>query len=663
MTVGPNFRLLGSVNMDVSLSGSFKAAVTLADWDTQVSFPDPGTSGEFDPQDLQTPEDKTQPGDASFDWSVQAEGQITAHLKPQASFSITWGSVFSSLDNCEVDLVLDGYMQAYVRAGVSGGSSTDTSASVCYRANMGAELYVKLDAPDQFNWLLEQSPWSLNKWGPVSVSNETCPISSSKRTVHPGGGSDLALQWSRKKRDSAVIGPLLHFSFGLSCPDQSGNATGEIPSCPLCTESTVSKRWLEIGSNDTELTIDSLFARDNDADGGSCVYYPFAETACPASGVSARGVPEKRDKKIWTYTDSSGTSWDFTSSAYPNCGKAVSDAGIGKWYGYDASQQQPACVPSTFKKNDGTETYFCPERLRDRARLRMADVRAVRRMVARRHRAPSAGRIHDAQPGVGRTGHHGRARGQRLAHEHGAPRRRHGRLVELPRLLHPRARRGQQRAVARARRRQDEPAEGDLRDEKPGRGQGGCCDHYDLRQECGRCLHVPRLRPTDDQHGGRGYLKQVHAQLQLDRPRQRRLPDALPRPACRGRRRHPGHQRRARLRGPHNPGAERRQHALAVEDVYRSVAGTIEANAKSYCTAASQYFVATAANPSPKYLITTGNMVNGAWATSAFGAGGWCVAPKLPRPQGGGGLYGAYAYPAYTVDAKGATVNLGNPEP
>lgn len=90
---------------------------------------------------------------------------------------------------------------------------------------------------------------------------------------------------------------------------------------------------------------------------------------------------------------------------------------------------------------------------------------------------------------------------------------------------------------------------------------------------------------------------------------------------------------------------------------------TIEANARSYCTAVSQYFVATAANPSPKYLISAGNMANGAWATSAFGAGGWCVAPRLPRPQGGGGLYGAYAYPAYTVDATGATVNLGSPSP
>lgn len=50
--------------------------------------------------------------------------------------------------------------------------------------------------------------------------------------------------------------------------------------------------------------------------------------------------------------------------------------------------------------------------------------------------------------------------------------------------------------------------------------------------------------------------------------------------------------------------------------------GTMETSARSYCTALSQYCVATAANLVPKYLIMAGNMANGAWATSAFGPGG-----------------------------------------
>ncbi|KAJ4385303.1 hypothetical protein N0V93_010364 [Gnomoniopsis smithogilvyi] len=66
VTVEPNFKLLGSVNIDVSLSGSSEAAVTLVDWDMQVSFPDPGMSSKYGPKDLQTPEHMTQPGDALF---------------------------------------------------------------------------------------------------------------------------------------------------------------------------------------------------------------------------------------------------------------------------------------------------------------------------------------------------------------------------------------------------------------------------------------------------------------------------------------------------------------------------------------------------------------------------------------------------------------------
>lgn len=666
VTVGPNFKLLGSVNMDVSLSGSFEAAVTLADWDTQVSFPDPGTSSDYDPQDLQTPVDTTQPGDASFDWSVQAEGQITAHLKPQASFGITWGSVFSSLDNCEVDLVLDGYMQAYVRAGVSGGSSTETTASVCYGANTGAELYVKLDAPDQFNWLLAQNPWSLNKWGPVSVINETCPVttSSSKRTVHPGGGSDLALQRSQKKRDSTVIGPLLHLPFGLSCPDQSGNATGEIPSCPLCaTESTVSKRWLEIGANDTELVLDRLLARDDDADGGNCVYYPFAETACPASGVSTRDI-EKRDKKTWDYTDSGGTSWTFESSAFPNCGKAVSNAGISKWYGYDAAQKDPSCEPSTFKKNAGTETYFKQSNyVTEHVFEWQTYVQFVEWLRGGAGPSAPAGYTMPSQA-----------------------------WVELAIMGVPTAS-GLHMSTARL--------GGDTADSWSYldyciRGLGGTSNAQQLVLADGKMnrqketffgMHSPGV-DKGDAASTMIYVKNVAAvftYLDYAPTPTNTVDEAIWNKFMRSsnwidlvsadfQTRYLAQRAAA---GGGVPGFNGEPVYMDPATQVQSVGNmrwlwktfidaslaTIEANARSYCTAVSQYFVATAANPNPKYLITTGTSANGAWATNAFGAGGWCVAPRLPRPQGGGGVYGAYAYPAYTVDANGATVNLGNPTP
>lgn len=38
ITVGPNFKLLGSVDMDASISGHIEVAVKVASWDTQISF-------------------------------------------------------------------------------------------------------------------------------------------------------------------------------------------------------------------------------------------------------------------------------------------------------------------------------------------------------------------------------------------------------------------------------------------------------------------------------------------------------------------------------------------------------------------------------------------------------------------------------------------------
>lgn len=670
VTVGPNFKLFGSVNMDVSLSGSFEAAVTLADWDTQVSFPDPGTSSDYDPQDLKTAEDKTQPGDASFDWSVQAEGQITAHLKPQASFGITWGSVFSSLGNCEVDLVLDGYMQAYVRAGASGGSSTDTSASVCYGANTGADLYVKLDAPDQFNWILANNPWSLGSWGPVPVIDETCPIStSSKRTIHPGGGgSELAQLRSSKKRDTTVIGPLLYLPFGLSCPDQSGNATSEIVSCPLCSssdDSTASKRWL-YGSNDTDLITDSLLARDNDGDGGTCVYYPFAETACPASGASARSLIEKRDKKTWDYTDSTGMGWTFESSTFPNCGKAVNNAGISKWYGYDAAQSSSnlACVPSTFKQNDGTEAYFDQsDYVTEHVFEWQTYVQFVDWLRGGSGPAAPTGYTMPSQAWVELY------------------------IMGVPRTT------GLHMNTARL--------GGDTTDSWSYldyciRGLGGTSNTQQLvladgkmnrQKETFFSMHSPGVDKSTAE-ATMIYAKNVAAvftYLNYIPPTTNTVDEAIWNKFMRSSNwidlvSADFQTRYLALRTAAGGGAAGSYGEPVYTDPTTNVKSvgnmrwlwktfidaslaTIEVNARSYCTAVSQYFVASTANPSPKYLIATGSSANAAWATSAFGAGGWCASPRLPRPQGGGGLYGAYAYPAYTVDANGATVTLGNPTP
>lgn len=555
-------------------------------------------------------------------------------------------------------------MQAYVKAGASGGSSTDTSASVCYGANTGADLYVKLDAPDQFSWVLAKNPWSLGSWGPVSVIDETCPISTSKRTIHPRGGSDLALlRSSIKKRDSTVIGPLLYLPFGLSCPDQSGEATGEIPSCPLCSsgdDSTASKRWL-YGSNDTThlATIGSVFARDNDADGGTCVYYPFSETACPASGASARSVLEKRDKKTWDYTDSSGKAWTFESSTFPNCGTAINNAGISKWYGYDASQAQPACVPSTFMKNAGTEAYF------DRSDYVTEHVFEWQTYVQfvewLRSGAAPAGYTMPSQAWIEQyimgvptaTGLH-----MNTARLGGDTTDSWSYLDYCIRGLGGNAR-AQQLVLADGKMNRQKETFFSMHSPGVDKSTAAATMIY-AKNVAAVFTYLGYAPPTTNTVDEAIWNKFMRSSNWIDLVSADFQTRYL---AVRGTAGTPGFNGEPVYTNPATGVTSTGTMRWLWKTFIDSSLKTIEANAKSYCTAVSQYFVLSAANPTPKYLIATGNTANAAWATSAFGAGGWCVAPSLPRPQGGGGSYGAYAFPAYTVDANGATVSLGSPTP
>ncbi|KAI0865410.1 hypothetical protein F4860DRAFT_307737 [Xylaria cubensis] len=327
ITVGPNFKLFGSVNVELSVSGHLEASVKLAKWDTRITFPDQGS--DYDPKSLNDDTNPdTQAGKTDFDWSVEASGQITAHVKPQVSFGITWGSIFNKVPNCEVDLVVDGYATAYLRAnaGKSGGS-------VCYGANVGASLYAQLDAPKQLSWVLPHSPWFLGEWGPVPTIEETCPISSKRdlldaprRTRSLGNTLSIASLGERSlglsKRDTTVIGPLLHLPFGLACPTDDGTEPGDVPPCPLCGDSSLERRQ----DIQFEGQANYSYAATIQPRAGSCAYLPYAEEACP-SGLStrdlvndtiyaellARGELWKRDRKTYSWTTVGGLTIDLKS--------------------------------------------------------------------------------------------------------------------------------------------------------------------------------------------------------------------------------------------------------------------------------------------------------------------------------------------------------------
>ncbi|KAI1079051.1 hypothetical protein F5B20DRAFT_591046 [Whalleya microplaca] len=347
ITVDPNLRLLGSVNIGVRICGHIEAAIRVTSWDTQLSFPDQGP--DCNPKNLKNAQPTTQPGKSTFDWSVEAYGQITAHVKPLVRFGITWGALFNKLPNCEVDLVVDGYVTVYLKASTTTGS---------------------------LNWILPSNPWVLAEcFAPIIP--ETCPISARARsdeTLHIGiprpralsrvghksssyDGLDTALGRGLGRRATTVIGP-------LPCPTAE-KETGDVAPCPLCSGSNgITKR------NDSSSSV--ISTRDGDAPG--CIFIPNGDETpyvrardlvealenTTFRDLLARDGLEKRDRKRYTYITSTGATIDLDTGTFPNCGLAISSssyAGISRFFGYDANQQNPPCVPDMYM-NDGSEVFF-----------------------------------------------------------------------------------------------------------------------------------------------------------------------------------------------------------------------------------------------------------------------------------------------------------------
>lgn len=142
LTVGPNFRIFGSVNGDITLAGHIESQVNLASWDVQQTYPDQET--DENPRSETTPDrDGTQKiGEPTFNYTVTADGQITAHVKPTVTFGLDFNKNFLDIGSAKIDLVADGSVQLYATATTSNDEST-----FCYGVNAKASLYASVDAP------------------------------------------------------------------------------------------------------------------------------------------------------------------------------------------------------------------------------------------------------------------------------------------------------------------------------------------------------------------------------------------------------------------------------------------------------------------------------------------------------------------------------------
>ena len=178
LTVGPNFRLLASLEASVVLAGHLESQVNIASWSIQQTYPqqEPG----FQPQDLQSlNRDGTQIlGQPTFDYSVAASGEIVTHLLPTITFGIDFEPRWK-VDSCKVDLVADGWVRFHAAAEAS---SSNTNCPFSYGVDAGADLYAELTVPKLFGWG-SGNRFDIGQISPKQiVAGGSCPMSE-KRSI------------------------------------------------------------------------------------------------------------------------------------------------------------------------------------------------------------------------------------------------------------------------------------------------------------------------------------------------------------------------------------------------------------------------------------------------------------------------------------------------
>ncbi|OJJ03024.1 hypothetical protein ASPVEDRAFT_134350 [Aspergillus versicolor CBS 583.65] len=313
VTIGPNLAVYASADASLVVAGHLEAAVTLASWEIQQTYPQ---NDDHPPQALDQPDREAKTvGKPTFDASVSANGEIAIHLKPTVTFGIVFDDRWK-VDRCTVDLVLDGYVIGHAEAEWS--LNGDNSCPFRYGIDAGSNIYAQLEAPDLFGWggshrvTLASVPRKqitpptcpsgdtkmIRRWIGDDTSNSTQTDGLSPEAAFP------AIHNIHGKRDTLTLGPLVTIpdSF-LKCPgDDSGSSK-----CEMCSM---------YGTDDSRTEKSISLSRRQD-DGGSCPLYPPGDNA-PCSDRTVFDRASENTAKEMKLSFFNGNK-EFTYLRYPSC--------------------------------------------------------------------------------------------------------------------------------------------------------------------------------------------------------------------------------------------------------------------------------------------------------------------------------------------------------
>lgn len=303
LTIGPNFRLVGSVDAEVTLAGHVESKVQIAKWEVQQTYPDAGS--DYDPKALENP-DRDGTGtfeglsEPTFDWSVEASGQITAHLKPTFEFGIIVDPIWH-LGNAKVDVVADGWVRFYANAAAS---SQGAECPFTYGVDVGADLYATADA-SAVGWGAKTFP--LASIDPkTAISGGSCPAQEVRRSIPPYDDSSLLFLPSgnesmlqRRAGSSGTYGPLLTLpqscfycpasaSVDSNCDNIEGWEPNQlVDGGNIDLKRDLSKAPFELYDPLTDTTLFNITTRDMSEN----VHYNFFEKRSSKTQVMCNGSP------------------------------------------------------------------------------------------------------------------------------------------------------------------------------------------------------------------------------------------------------------------------------------------------------------------------------------------------------------------------------------
>ena len=347
LTVGPNFRIFGAVDGQVTLAGHLESQVNIAKWDVKQTYPD--ANKDYDPKATKEPDrDGSQIlGKPSFNYSVSADGSLTAHVKPTITFGLDFNKKFLDVASAKVDLVADGWCRLHASA------TTDNGGSFCYGVDIGADLYASVEAPKAFGWDLSVPKYQLGQVSPKQVVPQTCPIGSrslddmSLTALEPRSWDQPMRNvelipydtqgWHGLRKRGEVYGPLLRLNTGLTCPGSSADSG----KCPFCGNKNPQQK------------------RADDDDGGVCVaeFPGQGLVACTGGSSSKRDLQSSssrlvkrviyRSKEIIFQAGIGSQILDV--GQYPICSVNDIPSGINKWFTFS----DDGCTAEVEKKSLG----------------------------------------------------------------------------------------------------------------------------------------------------------------------------------------------------------------------------------------------------------------------------------------------------------------------